>query len=335
MRISVYFDGFAAVAEMLQAAAAAERAGASALWFAQHMGYRDAFVVAATAAGVTRRVELVPTAISIYSWPPLQTAMSIASLEDAAPGRAALAIAVGNMLNLAESGFEPVKPLRVMREYMQALRALLDGQPVHLDGVTSKLRGAHLTFRTSRTIPIMVASTGPEMLQLGGEIGDGVVLSTGLTIESTRRCLADVAIGAQRRGGLPTTFRKTGFINLAVSEDGTTARAAVLRKLAHLFRSKNHAENIKSSGFDIDHDAIMEANARHDLDAATALLPDAAASAFACAGTPQQCHDRLQEYLSIGLDEAVIEISGDADGRRLALDVIRDLTVRQSGSHRY
>jgi alkanesulfonate monooxygenase SsuD/methylene tetrahydromethanopterin reductase-like flavin-dependent oxidoreductase (luciferase family) len=95
-----------------------------------------------------------------------------------------------------------------------------------------------------------------------------------------------------------------------------------------LFRSKNHSENIKSSGFDIDHDAIMDANARHDLDAATALLPDAAVSAFACAGTPQQCHDRLQQYLSIGLDEAVIEISGDADGRRLALDVIRDLTLR-------
>ena len=166
------------------------------------------------------------------------------------------------------------------------------------------------------------------MLQLAGEIGDGVVLSTGLTIGSTRRCLADVAVGAQRRGGLPSTFRKAGFINLAVSEDGVTARAAVRRKLAHLFRSRNHAENVKSSGLDIDHTAIMEANARRDLDAATALLPDAAVSAFACAGTPQQCHERLQEYLSIGLDEAVIEISGDADGRRLALDVISDLAAR-------
>ena len=108
MRLSVYFDGFATMSEMLEAAAAAENAGASALWYAQHMGYRDAFVGAATAASVTRRAELVPTAISVYSWPPLQTAMSIASLDDAAPGRAALAVAVGNMLNLAESGFEPV-----------------------------------------------------------------------------------------------------------------------------------------------------------------------------------------------------------------------------------
>jgi 5,10-methylenetetrahydromethanopterin reductase len=328
MRLGVYFDGFAATRDMLKAAQAAEAAGASALWFAQHMGYRDAFVSAAAAANATQRTELVPTAISAYSWPPLQTAMSIASLEELSAGRAVLAVAVGNMLNLAESGFEPISPLRVLREYVQTLRALLAGESVHLDGAVSKLRGAHLEFHGSRSIPILIASTGPKMLQLAGEIGDGVVLSTGLTIETTQRCLAEVATGAQRRNGAPQDFRRAGFINLAVSEDGTSARAAVRRKLAHLFRSRNHAENIKSSGLDIDHAAIMDANARHDLDAATELLPDAAVSAFACAGTPLQCHERLQEYLSIGLDEAVIEISGDADGRRLALDVIRDLAAR-------
>jgi len=328
MQLGVYFDGFAATRDMLKAAQAAEAAGASALWFAQHMGYRDAFVSAAAAANATQRTELVPTAISAYSWPPLQTAMSIASLEELSAGRAVLAVAVGNMLNLAQSGFEPISPLRVLREYVQTLRALFAGEAVHLDGAVSKLRGAHLEFRGSRSIPILIASTGPKMLQLAGEIGDGAVLSTGLTIEMTRRCLAEVATGAERRNGAPQNFRRAGFINLAVSEDGTSARAAVRRKLAHLFRSGNHAENIKSSGLDIDHAAIMDANARHDLDAATALLPDAAVSAFACAGTPLQCHERLQEYLSIGLDEAVIEISGDADARRLALDVIRDLAAR-------
>ncbi len=151
-------------------------------------------------------------------------------------------------------------------------------------------------------------------------MGDGVVFSTGLTIESTLGCLVEVTVGGQRRGGLLATFRKVGFINLAVSEDGETARSALRRNLAHLFSSKNHAANVESSGLDIGHEAIMAANARHDLDAATALVPDAASSAFACAGTPQQCRDRLQDYLSVGFDEAV--------GRRLALDVIRNLTAR-------
>jgi 5,10-methylenetetrahydromethanopterin reductase len=327
MRLGVYFDGFTSMAEMLGAAEAAEHAGASALWFAQHMGYRDAFLSATAAAGVTRTAALVPTAISAYLSPPLSTAMSIATLDELSGGRAMLAVAVGNILNLAESGYQPVHPLRVIREYVQALRALLAGEAVHVDGAISRLQGAHLEFQKGAAVPILIASTGPQMLRLAGEIGDGVVLSTGLTLASTRRCLADVAAGAQRRGGLPPTFRRAGFINLAVSEDGKSARSAVRRKLAHLFRSRNHAENIASSGLDIDHAAIMTAVAQRDLDAAAALLPDAAASAFACAGTPQQCRDRLQEYLSIGLDEAVIEISGDAQGRKLALDMIRDVAA--------
>ena len=327
MRISVYFDGFTPIAEMLESARAAEQAGASALWFAQHMGYRDAFQSAMAAAAVTRKVELVPTAISAYLSPPLQSAMSIATIGELAPGRAVLAVAVGNILNLAESGFEPIRPLRVIREYVQSLRALLDGQAVRLDGAFSTLRDAHMEFQKGIAVPILIASTGPRMLQLAGEIGDGVVLSTGLTLATTQRCLADVAVGAQRRGGLPLGFRQAGFINIAVSEDRMAARAAARRKLAFLFRSRNHADNIQSSGLDIDHAAIMAAVARRDLDAAVALLPDAAASAFACAGNPAECRERLQEYLAIGLDEAVIEISGDAEGRRLALDVIRDVAA--------
>jgi 5,10-methylenetetrahydromethanopterin reductase len=327
MRLSVYFDGFAPMAEMLEDARAAEHAGAAALWFAQHMGYRDAFLNATAAASVTHKAALVPTAISAYFSPPLQTAMLIATLAELAPGRAMLSVAIGNILNLAESGFEPIKPIRVIREYVQSIRALLAGEAVNLDGQVSKLRGAHLEFQKGVAVPILIASTGPQMLQLAGEIGDGVVLSTGLTLATTQRCLADVAAGAQRRGGLPSGFRRAGFINIAVSEDRMSARAAARRKLAFLFRSRGHAENIKSSGLDIDHAGIMAAVARRDLDAAVAMLPDAAASAFACAGTPRECHERLQEYLSIGLDEAVIEISGDAQGRKLALDVIRNVAA--------
>jgi alkanesulfonate monooxygenase SsuD/methylene tetrahydromethanopterin reductase-like flavin-dependent oxidoreductase (luciferase family) len=102
----------------------------------------------------------------------------------------------------------------------------------------------------------------------------------------------------------------------------------MLRKLAFLFRSRGHAENIKSSNLDIDHQAIMAAHARHDFDGAVKLMPEAAANVFAVAGTPAQCRTRLEEYLGAGLDEPIIEISGNADERKLALDVLRDIARR-------
>lgn len=327
MRLGVYFDGFSSTADMLAAARSADEAGAASLWFAQHMGYRDAFISAAAAASVTRTAALAPTAISPYLWPPLAAAMSIATLNELASGRAILAVSVGNILNLAESGVEPAKPIKVMREYVQALRGLLAGDAVQLEGEVNRLRGAHLEFQKGAAIPILVASTGPQMLQLAGAIGDGVVLSTGLTLAATRRCLENAETGRERKGRQDCGFRRVGFINLAVSEDGKAARAHILRKLAFLFRSRGHADNIKSSGLDIDHEAIIAACSRRDLDAAVALLPEQAASTFGVAGTPRECRDRLQEYLSVGLDEPIIEVSGSAEARRLALEVVRDLTA--------
>ena len=76
MPVGVFFDGFSSTAEMLDVCREAELAGATSLWFAQHMGYREAMVWATAAASVTRSAILVPTAISPYLWPPLPIAMA-------------------------------------------------------------------------------------------------------------------------------------------------------------------------------------------------------------------------------------------------------------------
>lgn len=328
MPVGVFFDGFSSTAEMLEVCREAEAAGASSLWFAQHMGYRDAVVWATAAASVTQKATLVPTAISPYLWPPLPVAMAISTLGEFAQGRVILNVSVGNILNLAESGIEPVKPIRVMREYVEALRALWTGTPVTQDGELHKLRGAKMVFDQGRQYPIYVASTGPQMLKLAGEIADGVLLSAGLTLAATRRCLDLAEGGVRAKARDPAALRRASFINFNVSNDSAAAKAAMLRKLAFLFRSRGHADNIASSNLDIDHQAIMAAHARHDFEAAVRLLPEAAAGVFAAAGTPTECRERLEAYLAIGLDEPIIEVSGNAEERKLALAVVREIARR-------
>jgi 5,10-methylenetetrahydromethanopterin reductase len=328
MRLGIYFDGFSPASEMIEISRQAEMAGADSLWFAQHMGYREALIMAGAVAGCTKTIKLVPTAITPYLWRSLPTAMSLATLDELAPGRIKVAVSVGNLLNLGESGAEPVKPIRVLAEYVHMIRAHLSGGSVHFDGELEKLRGSHMEFGKDAQIPIYIASTGPQVLNLAGRIGDGVLLSAGLTLESCRRCLASADAGATTAGRDPNVVRKAGFINFNVSKDGKAAKAALLRKLAFLFRSKGHAENIRSSGLEIDHQAIMDALSRRDLDGATRLLPEKAASLFGVAGTPDECAELLNGYLSIGLTEPIIEVSGHGEERRLALDVLRQFASR-------
>jgi len=254
--------------------------------------------------------------------------MAISTLGELSNGRVILNISVGNILNLSESGVEPKKPIRVMREYFESLRALWAGGPVAQSGELHQLRGAKMVFGQGQQYPIYIASTGPQMLKLAGEIADGVLLSAGLTLAATERCLTLARDGVRARKRDPASLKKCSFINFNISRDGAAAKAAMLRKLAFLFRSRGHADNIKSSSLDIDHNAIIAAHAAHDFDGAVKLLPLAAANSFAVAGTPTECRDRLEEYLAAGLDEPIIEVSGNAEERKLALDVVHEIARR-------
>jgi alkanesulfonate monooxygenase SsuD/methylene tetrahydromethanopterin reductase-like flavin-dependent oxidoreductase (luciferase family) len=58
------------------------------------------------------------------------------------------------------------------------------------------------------------------------------------------------------------------------------------------------------------------------------LLPIEAANVFAVAGTPEHCRARLADYLAMGFDEPIIEVSGNSEERKLALDVVREIARR-------
>ncbi len=315
MNIGIFFDGFCPSAEMLDVARKAEDAGAKSIWFAQHMGYRDAIVWAAACAGATRRATLIPVAISPYLWPPLPVAMAMATLAELAPKRVGLCVSVGNLLNLADSGRDkPATVVRTMREYMEALRALRDGKPVWQDGSVHKLRGAKMEMDGGGDYPLYLASTGPQMLGLAGRIGDGILMSAGLTLTSLQRCIKDAKAGADKAGRDFASVRKASLINLNVSRDGISAKRATLRKLAYLFRSRGHAENIKSSGLPIDHTRVIETMARHDLDAAASLLPIEAATAFAVSGTPKSAASVLPPICQPVSTSRSSRFSGHAGG---------------------
>ena len=328
VEIGVVFDGFDDAREMIRLAQGAEAAGAASVWVAEHMGWREAVTACAGIAVATERVRLVPTAISPYLWHPAPTAMALATLEELAHGRVAVAVSVGNLLNLKESGHDPVRPVAAIGRMVADLRALWTGEPVLSDAPSYRLDGAYMNFAPSAPLPIYVASTGPQVLRLSGRVADGVLLSGGLTLESTRRCLAYAEAGLVAAGRDRATLCRAGLIYFSVSSDGRAAVDDLKTKLAFLFRSARHADNIESSGLPIDHAAIMDAVGRRDLGAAAAMIPDEAIEAFCVGGTPANCRDGLARYLDAGIEEPILQISGSKENKSLALDLVAEFAGR-------
>lgn len=322
----VAFDGLSPLTAAVDLGRRAEAAGLRTMWMAEHMGYREATLGAMAVLGATRGLTLVPTALSPYVRHPTIAAMAIATLAECTPGRVAVALGMGNPMFLQESGVEAHRPARAVAEYMHCLRALWTGEAVHYQGETLRLAGARLAF-VPAAVPVYVAAIRTQMLRLAGRAADGVVLSSGLTPAFTTVSLAVVAEAAREAGRDPGRVWNAGYVMTAASPDGRTAIEACRAKLAFLLRNKYLSDNVRQAGVPIDQEAIMEAVARRDLDAARRLVSDDAVEAFSVAGTADDVRERLAVYAACGLQEIVLSITGPEEHRDLALAAARDFAA--------
>jgi len=326
-RLGVSFDGFITYDESIDLARRAVAAGASSLWMAEHLGYRDALVSSMGFLMATEEAIVVPTAVSPYMWHPTPTAMTLATMAEAAPGRVAVAVGVGNPLFLGESGITPNKPLRVVKEYIESLRALWSGEAVRRDGdMLYPLAGARMGFRPPKPIPIYIAAMREKMLAQAGRIADGVVLSAGLSVDFVAHSLEFCAAGAAEAGRDMSEIDKAGYVFFSVAKERGAAYDAVREKIAFLMRNEALRDNIVRSGIAIEHEKIIAAIAERDFETASGLVPDEAAKAFAISGTPEDCAKGIRAFAEAGLDELVLLIVGTKQAQDLALDVVRGVT---------
>jgi 5,10-methylenetetrahydromethanopterin reductase len=323
MPFGISFDGFVPVAEAAETAKAAEACGASSFWVAEHLGFRETFITSLVLAQSTRNARVFPTSVSPYLRHPMPTTMTLATLAELMPGRFGIAIGVGNPLFLKESGLTIEKPVKAVREYVAAMRQLLSGEPVVLDGQTFSLNNARISFRPDDLPPIFCAPMGPQMLRLAGGIADGVVLSAGLTSSYARQSLSIADAGAQQAGRGAGALKKVSYIYFMAGGATAEREEKVRQKLAFLFRNQNIADNIRTSGLNIDQEAIMAAISRRDQAEAVSLVPREAVELFTIAGDSAECKRRAGEYLDAGVEELVFSLVGSPEDRMRSLEAIR------------
>jgi 5,10-methylenetetrahydromethanopterin reductase len=153
----------------------AERLGYERAWlFDSPALYGDIWVIAALAAKRTSRIALGPAVLVPNLRHPLVQASAIATLEQLAPGRVAVAIGTGFTGRMAMGQ----KPLTWAwtRRYIEQLRALLRGEKVEVDGaIVQMLHGPDFAPPFPIKTPIVIAANGPKGLAVANEFGDGVM----------------------------------------------------------------------------------------------------------------------------------------------------------------
>ncbi|MBT9588011.1 LLM class flavin-dependent oxidoreductase [bacterium] len=173
----------ASIEDQIRLAVLSERLGYDSCWWPDHMAYTDeaaaidSWTVMAVVASKTRRL-LLGTAVSDpHRMHPAVFAQRAATLDQLSKGRLIVGLGSGEAMNLDAFGI-PWKDRRVgrMREFIQVFRGLLDSpEPFTHRGPLYQLDRARLSVRPyqNRKIPVQMASLGPQMQKLAGEVADG------------------------------------------------------------------------------------------------------------------------------------------------------------------
>lgn len=136
--------------------------------------YGDIWMMAAMAAQRTSLIGIGPAVLIPNLRHPLTQASAIATLEQLAPGRVAVAIGTGFTGRMAMG--QKALTWAYTRRYIEQVRALLRGEKVEVDGAIVQMLHAP-EFAPARPIatPVVVAANGPKGVAIARELGDGVM----------------------------------------------------------------------------------------------------------------------------------------------------------------
>ncbi len=300
MKLGLYLfgDGMR-LGQIGELAAAAEAAGFESLWTGEY--WHSGFQTAAAVARATTDVRIGIGVVQAFPRTPLTTAIEAMDVDDVAGGR--LVLGLGSQVrryNEVLHGIEYGKPVRRMREYVQALRTLWGlaegGSPAMPPG---EYYGFDLTGFTRpvpavrREIPIYLSAVRPAMTRLAGECADGLVghpLSSEMDLDSYAEWLSE---GAARVGRDLSEIEHVQFVICSVAADEALARREAAGQIALYAATQTYAYRLEQLGYAAERAAIRSAYQARDLDSMTRAVTDPVIDAFAIAGTPGQVRAAL------------------------------------------
>ncbi|MEU4464952.1 LLM class flavin-dependent oxidoreductase [Streptomyces sp. NPDC024017] len=179
----------------------AEEAGLEELWLWEDCFREGGISTAAAALAWTERVRVGVGLLPVPLRNVAITAMEAASLHRMFPGRAILGVGHGVQDWMGQVGARVESPVTLLREHLVALRALLGGERVTVDGRYVKLDDVALDWPPDGSQSgVLAGATGPRSLRLSGEAADGTIVTAATNAEGVRKARQLVEEGRAAAG---------------------------------------------------------------------------------------------------------------------------------------
>ena len=325
MRAGIVLAGFTSLptADFIATAREAEARGYHTAWLGEVSGY-DAIVMSTVVATHTERLVVANGVLPVQTRTPVILGMAAASLNHLAPGRFALGLGLSSKTIVEQwHGLSFSPALGQIREAVEIVRQVASGERVNHEGKFYRVKNFRLTSPPpAAPVRVYLAALGPEMLELAGEIADGVLLNW-IPPEAVPASITHLETGARRAGRTLDGFEIASFVRTCVTDDATAARETLARDITGYATVDVYASFFRTAGYPDEVAAVGAAWASGDRAGAVKRVSPRMLDGLGVVGDEAFCRARIAEFARAGITQPVIVPFAPAADRASLLRTLR------------
>ena len=317
------------VADIQSLGVQAEEHGYDEIWMTEGAG-RDSLTQLTAIATATSRIGLGTGILPMFGRSPLITAMSSAGLAAVSNDRFILGLGVGNRPATENGhGLKYEKPIDHLRDLIQIVRGLLQGEEVSHQGKAITVSQVTLGPAAPKVkLSIYIAALGPRMLELAGEVADGVLLSW-TAAHYLPHAIQLVRDGAKKAGRDPSEVEISGYLRVAVTDDIAAGRAGLQQQIARYSSSTHYQNFFRSTGFEAEMVGAETARGHADNPAMASAIGESMQEEIGVVGPADVCLARIEELRNMGLTKLIVAPIAIGDLKESYESTIRALAPNQ------
>ena len=327
-RVALYLQDAHELSEGIELVKYAESKGFEAVWQAESRLVRDAIVPMAAFASHTTTLKVASGVTNNWTRNIGLLAATFLTLDDLAPDRIICGIGAWWDPLASKVGIQRRKPLSAMRETVEVLRRLLDMETVTFHGEFHYVDGIKLDVvhgrKEARNVPIYIGATGMKMMELAGEVADGVCLNYLVNPAYNLRAMDALEKGAKKSGRSIDDIDRPQLTICSVDEDRKKALDGARKMITQYLGQQPHlmkASGVSQELLDEIHEVLTWPATDEEIESAMHLIPDDVVQMCTASGSPEEVKAKVREYIDNGCTCPILYPLGDA---KLMIDIFAD-----------
>ncbi len=317
-RVALYLQDKHPIRDGMRYVRYAEAQGFEAVWQAESRLVREATIPLAAFAAVTERIKVGSGVVSMWTRNVGLLAATFSTLDDLAPGRTMLGIGAWWEPLASKVGVDRRKPLQAMREVVEVTRRLLAMERVTFHGEFVNVTDIEIDIvhgdRSPKRVPIYIGATGMKMMELAGEIADGVLLNYLVSPAYNMTALQALAAGAARIGRRIDDIDRPQLVVCSLDKNREVALDRARELVTQYLGQQPHI--MKASGVD---PSLLDKIGKvltwpagpEEIRTAMRLVPDDVVQMITASGTRDECRAKVREYVAAGCTCPILYPLGD------------------------